>query len=171
MRFHVTGLVLFLVGFSANAQVDPGFNGRWTGSGKTIFEMSPAAMKYSLLACDEGTCRRVKPFLCRWSAVGDRLRDDPGDGTCRFSAATRARTRADLLREFDAQLRQEANHDRGFVAAAKRSRRELESMKPIALRSFVLNDAGDVSEFLFDGEHVVRMGPIGAGVEVFARTR
>ena len=78
MRFHVTGLVLFLVGFSANAQVDPGFNGRWTGSGKTIFEMSPAAMKYSPLACDEGTCRRVKPFLCRWSAVGDRLRDDPG---------------------------------------------------------------------------------------------
>ena len=171
MRFHVTGLVLLVVGFSANAQVDPQFYGRWTGSGKTIFEMSPAAMKYSPLACDEGTCQRVKTFLCRWSAMGDRLRDDPGDGTCRFSASTRARTRADLLREFDAQFRQEANNDRGFVAAAKRSRRALESMKPTALRSFILNDAGDVSEFFFDGEHVFRMRPIGAGVEGFARTR
>jgi len=92
-----------------------------------------------------------------------------GDGMCRFSASARAKTKIDILTEFDTQQRQETNKDAGFLASVNRSRKMLDSMQPVALQSFLMNDSGNVSEFCFDGAHIYPVVPNGVGVEVFAR--
>lgn len=92
-----------------------------------------------------------------------------GGGTCQFSESTRGKSKDDILRGFDAQRRKETNTDKGFVAYAKRARGSLESMKPVPLRNFILNDAGDVYEFYFDGERIFRLTTIGIGVQTFVR--
>jgi hypothetical protein len=44
-------------------------------------------------------------------------------------------------------------------------------MKPVPLRNFILNDAGDVYEFYFDGERIFRLTTIGIGVQIFTHYR
>lgn len=164
-------LSLILVASSVSAQLDRALSGRWISREKEMLEISPTVIRYRSQVCDEGRCQLKNPYLCKWSPTRDQLRDSMGGGTCQFSESTRGKSKDVILREFNARRREETNTDKGFVAYIKRARGSLESMKPVPLRNFILNDAGDVYEFYFDGDRIFRITPLGVGVETFTRSR
>lgn len=164
-------LTLVMVASSASAQLDRALSGRWISRDKEVLEISPTVIRYRFQICDEGRCQLRNPYLCTWSPSRDQLRDFMGGGTCQFSESTHGKSKDVILKEFDERRRKETNIDKGFIAYIKQARKSLESMRQVPLRNFILNDAGDVYELYFDGEHIFRLTAMGVGIEVFSHAK
>lgn len=153
------------------AQDSRPISGRWVAPDGQSMELSANSMKQVSMACDEGRCQLTAKTTCKWSNLHDELRASNGDGLCHISEGAVPISKAEVIRGFDERLRAESSNDRGFLATAKRNRSLIDSMKPVPLRHFIVNESGDVYDLYFDGEHFFGLASMGIGATRFGRSR
>ena len=170
MRANNFGLAacLVLVVGGASAQVDPALVGRWTAIDKHSLDIRPSALRFRYQSCDGGECHPAQ-IQCRWSPAADQVRNT-GDGSCHFGQMKSAKSRDDLIREADAELRQQVKEKSAevYVGPVRAGKKVLQStMRPVPLQHFIINESGDIIDFYYDGEHLFKVAPY--GVMVFTR--
>ena len=171
MMLRITSAILLTAVLStAQAQLDSQWIGKWKGSNKSTLDISPSGMRYRYIECDEdgSGCAQVKPLACVWSKDGDTLKKNPG-GSCKIGESRNKRSRDDIIRNFETVAHQLVKENSSIARTMNKNRTELNRMKSGIFRVMVLDNYGDVTELIFDGERVYQINPWGS-VESYARS-
>lgn len=165
-------LAVLLTAFlsTAQAQLDSQWIGKWKGSNKSTLDISPGGMRYRYIECDEdgSRCAQVKPLACVWTRDGDALKNNP-DGSCRIGESRPKRSREDIIRNFESEAHQLIKENSSLKRTINESRAELNRMKSGVFSVMVLDNWGNVTELVFDGERIFQLNSFGY-VESYIRS-
>ena len=136
--------------------VDDQWFGKWKSGPSYSFEISAKRFRYTELVGDEGIYKK-RSVNCKWSPAQDALRHIGDTGGCQFSDSQRMKSKAELVRSFQDVFRRYPGSDSSDKAAQAKKLSDLEMMKPGPHKVFILNNGNDVTELIFDGEHLFQI--------------
>lgn len=134
--------------------VDDQWFGQWKSGPSYAFDISAKRFKYTELVGDEGIYQK-RSQNCTWSPTKDALYNPNTNGKCQFSDIQRMRSKAEIVRSFQEAFRR---YPESYEKSAQtKMSRNLEVMNAGPHKVVVLNNNNDVTELIFDGQHLFQI--------------
>ena len=136
--------------------VNPAWFGKWQGTEQSSLEIDAKSVLYRHRVCDEGKCR-PQQLRCKWLQIGDALRERQA-GDCTVGYASTTRSMDDVVRFFEKNMALRKRNP--FVVCCidnpTAARQALNALERGNYKVLILNDAGDIQEFISNGNYILK---------------